>query len=329
MEKKRLYYIDIAKGIAIFLVVLGHTYRGNIVQNWLYSFHMPLFFFISGWLYEGKNNFEDGFPKFVLKRTRRLLIPYFVFLMLNFVYWIIVERHFRSFDRGPLWFLPVLLIDECIVAVVVNEIKNNNRKKLCAFLFFVVILLCIGNLGIDYDGIIGWMVRCYNGIVWYYAGFCVSGYIKEKSERFLINRSSWLYILFFLFLNLLFGCNNGRVDMYENRFNDVFLYVLAAFSGIFFCFGISAVIGRNKALEYLGKNSLIIMCTHEPIKRAIIQVISILTHASSESIRNNILIGFIIAIFVVFVEIIVIEILRLLSRATKGKRIHIFFEYIK
>lgn len=117
--------------------------------------------------------------------------------------------------------------------------------------------------------------------------------------------------------------------MYENIFNDVFLYVLAAFSGIFFCFGISAVIGRNKALEYLGKNSLIIMCTHEPIKRAIIQVISILTHASSESIRNNILIGFIIAIFVVFVEIIVIEILRLLSRATKGKRIHIFFEYIK
>ena len=45
MEKKRLYYIDIAKGIAIFLVVLGHTYRGNIVQNCITA---------------GKKNIGDG-----------------------------------------------------------------------------------------------------------------------------------------------------------------------------------------------------------------------------------------------------------------------------
>ena len=122
-EKKRLYLYDNLKFLLIVLVVLGHLIDDSTVKLFgdgggetgvpqakvfsgafvfLYAFHMPLFFFISGWLYEGKNNFEDGFPKFVLKRTRRLLIPYFVFLMLNFVYWTIVERHFRSFDQSQL-----------------------------------------------------------------------------------------------------------------------------------------------------------------------------------------------------------------------------------
>lgn len=196
-------------------------------------------------------------------------------------------------------------------------------------MLFVTILLCIGKIKVNYDGINGWMVRCYNGIVWYYMGFCFSGYTKKKIECISNNRMGWLYILFFLFVNILLGCKNGRVDMYGNRFNNVLLYMFAAFSGIFFCLGISAIIEKNKALEYFGKNSLIIMCTHEPVKRAIIQVASILTYTSSELIRNNILFGFIISIFVILMEVVVIEILRLLSRITKGRKFHIFFEYIK
>ena len=50
LTKKRLNYLDYAKGIGILLVVLGHIYN-NSVKLWIYSFHMPLFFIISGYLY--------------------------------------------------------------------------------------------------------------------------------------------------------------------------------------------------------------------------------------------------------------------------------------
>lgn len=46
--EKRIDWIDYAKAIGIFLVVVGHTYAGNALTNWIYSFHMPLFFFLSG-----------------------------------------------------------------------------------------------------------------------------------------------------------------------------------------------------------------------------------------------------------------------------------------
>jgi fucose 4-O-acetylase-like acetyltransferase len=61
LMRERLHWVDYAKGIGIFLVVVGHVLRGLInssilqpsalllfVDRWIYGFHMPLFFFISG-----------------------------------------------------------------------------------------------------------------------------------------------------------------------------------------------------------------------------------------------------------------------------------------
>ena len=41
---ERLSWLDVLKGIGIILVVIGHVYSNRTVFNWLYSFHMPLFF---------------------------------------------------------------------------------------------------------------------------------------------------------------------------------------------------------------------------------------------------------------------------------------------
>lgn len=51
MEKKRIDYLDMVKGIGIILVVIGHsTLPSDSVITWLASFHMPLFFIVSGML---------------------------------------------------------------------------------------------------------------------------------------------------------------------------------------------------------------------------------------------------------------------------------------
>ena len=330
MEKRRMSYIDIGKGIGIFLVVLGHTYRRNIVQNWLYSFHMPLFFFISGWLFCGGIDKKD-YVKFIAKKARGLLLPYAVFLILNFLYWLVVERHFRSFDQGPLWYLPVLFVVECVVATVVIWIGNRKWLFNMFMVSFGIGLICIGLLDgvFEYKGMSGWIIRCYNGIFWYYAGFWLARYIKQWIEVTTNRKNSLILIVVLFTLSIISGCSNGRVDMYGNLFNNIFLYIFAAFAGISLCMELSVFLGKNRALEYFGKNSLIILCTHEPIKRAVIQVGSMLLKTPTETIRNNILVGAVIAMIVALIEVVAIEILHSLSRSTKGKKIHFLFEYIK
>ena len=72
---KRIEYLDIAKGIGILLVVLGHNDFEVIsvfVQRLIYSFHMPLFFFLSGYFL----NAAIPFFEFVKKRFNSLLKPY-------------------------------------------------------------------------------------------------------------------------------------------------------------------------------------------------------------------------------------------------------------
>jgi acyltransferase len=51
---KRIGWIDIAKGITILLVIVGHTLIGYKVNDYIYAFHMPLFFICSGLLFKPK-----------------------------------------------------------------------------------------------------------------------------------------------------------------------------------------------------------------------------------------------------------------------------------
>ena len=51
-QKQRIEWIDIAKGIGIIAVLIGHTNSG-ILRDEIYSFHIPLFIFLSGMLFNG------------------------------------------------------------------------------------------------------------------------------------------------------------------------------------------------------------------------------------------------------------------------------------
>ena len=75
-DKTRLEYLDAAKGLGILLVILGHIYAWNpninrkILVTWIYSFHMPLFFIVSGMLIKYKN--YCNIKEFIFHRKNRL-----------------------------------------------------------------------------------------------------------------------------------------------------------------------------------------------------------------------------------------------------------------
>ena len=71
LPKKRIAYIDVAKGIGILLMILGHTMTSGWGKDVIYSFHMPLFFIIGGYLYK-----EKSVSLSLKNHFRRLVIPY-------------------------------------------------------------------------------------------------------------------------------------------------------------------------------------------------------------------------------------------------------------
>lgn len=86
-DKTRLEYLDAAKGLGILLVILGHIYAWNpninrkILVTWIYSFHMPLFFIVSGMLIKYKN--YCNIKEFIFSRIKHILVPYIVFSLCN------------------------------------------------------------------------------------------------------------------------------------------------------------------------------------------------------------------------------------------------------
>ena len=74
-ESKHILWIDIAKGIAIVAVIIGHNIDGEI-NNLINSFHMPLFFFVSGY------TFKANREKYI-KDFKRLIVPYIILVIIQ------------------------------------------------------------------------------------------------------------------------------------------------------------------------------------------------------------------------------------------------------
>ena len=72
-ENKRVQYIDIARGIAIILMVVGHVLDRGWKRNVIFSFHMPLFIIISGMFYKEKSLRET-----VKNIIFKLILPYLI-----------------------------------------------------------------------------------------------------------------------------------------------------------------------------------------------------------------------------------------------------------
>lgn len=114
MNNIRIDWIDLTKGIAIFLMVCGHTSIPLSISNWIWSFHMPLFFIISGILFNATK--YPNFNLFIKKRGKTLIIPYIIFSLITLLTihdQTLKEWLYKGWINGcALWFIPVLFFAE-------------------------------------------------------------------------------------------------------------------------------------------------------------------------------------------------------------------------
>lgn len=84
IDRQRIEWIDLSKGIGIILVILGHMQVPSLLHNFIYIFHMPLFILISGMLFKGSK---------LYKSVKKLLICYFSMSFLTtLIYYLIFFR---------------------------------------------------------------------------------------------------------------------------------------------------------------------------------------------------------------------------------------------
>lgn len=104
MSAVRYDYIDIAKGLGILMVVWAHIMITGWTHQFIYAFHMPLFFFLSGMLFQKEKYLSFG--SFVVRRSKRLLVPYVVYSVLTWAFWA-VFRYLRH-DEVDSYLMPLL-----------------------------------------------------------------------------------------------------------------------------------------------------------------------------------------------------------------------------
>lgn len=102
ISNERAVFVDTLKGIAIILVVIGHFSPKdinydfwNIIHDMIYSFHMPLFMMVSGFLYEKTTALHSwsDYLRFLGKKWRRLLAPYFAISIVVIVVKLIAQKY--------------------------------------------------------------------------------------------------------------------------------------------------------------------------------------------------------------------------------------------
>ena len=260
MERKQ--NVDIAKGIAILFVIIGHCYSGDNISNGIfkiiYSFHMPLFFIISGILYSEKEKWGGSFS--LSKKLHSFILPYFVFELLysicisfsggfvNLTKYLITTL--TLYGVGATWFLPCLFFVELLFYFM----KKQKQVRL-----LTVIICFILGLFLPFDGY--WIVigRCFIGIGFYAFGFYTKNYLLKKYKLYILLGSMIVVICTALM--------NSTIDLYSMQLGNGFLYITSSLAGSFSILCISSILETRKnffleIIKFYGRNTLIILCTH-------------------------------------------------------------------
>lgn len=205
MKANRIEWIDLAKGMAIFLMVCGHTSIPASVSNWIWSFHMPLFFLVSGMLFFPERH--TSFNGFVLRRCRTLLIPWVVFSLVVLCYTpveaVYAFSHFHNLYA--LWFLPVLFVTE-LMGFFIAKIQFWGGKLIVAICLASIGYL-LGEYGITFPFELE--VSLYATLFYMIGYVCKDALVKVKEK--------WIAIVALLLTNIILSIILPRTDMAVNQ----------------------------------------------------------------------------------------------------------------
>ena len=290
----RIEYIDIAKGIGIILVVAGHVVfndrypmpDASIIANFLFSFHMPLFFVLAGLCIKDTKVLNS---EVFLKLVVRYLVP---FIIWSLIYLGVFQWEFNMDGLGPvldpknyhylrfttlcgfapLWFLLVLFLSELLFMVLKGR-KQHSGGYWLAVMAILIALTVITDNQLDYT----WDKETTNTVIWVNimsvcralpaCFFVCVGYLAKKPLVKLAKVHGGyrfaLLILLWAIQVILCAVRNDPVDLHLYQLGDPALYFIKALNGSLATIVLCQFI-HSKVLAYVGKKSKEIMILHYP-----------------------------------------------------------------
>lgn len=212
IDENRVKWIDIAKGISIVFVIIGHTIPHGEFRNFIFSFHMPLFFILSGFTFRAPSNIKS-IPKRITKNSKSLLWPSILASIITVLgYW--TQGGGYSFDKflglaikmvdawwwasgvnvnnhsglGALWFLITLFWIRAIVDIITVLVKPKYQ-------WIVFVLLTIIGIGLGKHKL--WLPQnmdvTFVALIFFYVGI-----LWKKFEALISKYSIWILLISFL-----------------------------------------------------------------------------------------------------------------------------------
>ena len=260
--EERYRELDLMKGIGILLVYLGHSFNLNGLEmnkifiylyRTAYSFHMPLFFFISG-LFSNTGKDLD-LNKFYKGKLKRLLVPYIFINLIDFITRTLFPQLVNSKFEGIKevifygtkisWFVYTLFIIFMIFPFLDKYILKKDKYYL-----FGLFLIVLNYLKIFENIEIFSLNKVVSYLMFFYIGYIIKPFYKEKIKRGIGSKNLIFFIISIVFLSFSYKY------FYLNYFNSVIFAIL----GILFVLNISLRIKENtniyKFFNFLGINSL-------------------------------------------------------------------------
>lgn len=248
---KRLEVLDIAKGIGILLVVWAHA-KGPF-SSYIYQFHMPFFFLISGYLY----NKVDSLKVFIWKKIQSIYFPFILWNLLGGAIKWIFGLYPYTIDTfidyctkvlftltkdgqffGATWFLGSLFVVSVTYKCIDYFIENGKYKRIFLTLVFIF-TACVG-FSIDFPYM---QSRTMVLSMFYAIGVLVREYAEEFKE---FNK---LVMAVFCFLLFIAGAKYNSANMGANEYTHVLVFVIGALCASYSFIYISQYLVKTKFIK--------------------------------------------------------------------------------
>lgn len=256
MSQNRNCWLDIAKGIAITLMVAGHTPIPSVMSHFIYAFHMPLFFIASGLV----SNYEKySLMDYIKHKSYTLLLPFvcystIVAFLMYFIGELDVIDYIKSGWGGyALWFIPILFMASVLVRITFLAKKRYVRR------FIMLCLLYIGYSLRHYEISLPW-----NLSVLPYASFLVmlGEELADYKKRIEIPCRYWDTLLLAIITAVI--SNFWQLDLAWNQIIPVIPLTLGAFTGMLMAFRLSVWIKNTSTmfssiLQQVGRETYVVL----------------------------------------------------------------------
>lgn len=306
---EREIWIDALKGWGMLLIVVGHVWSLSDVPVWyiwIFSFHVPLFFFAAGL------TLKPGavpFTTFLRRRARTLLLPYFVYALLGYVFYVLgyfaaqaAGKTVAQFGYGlwqpfmgifygsvgdgllvnsPLWFLVALFVSQAAVQVLnsAHQLQTSSRYAVL-LVFFLIAAVIQEQINPPFS-----LLPAMGAAIFIQVGLTFRQH--DPVSQWMASRK-WMVFLGLLGITL-FSPTNGAVGLAGPTINQPVLFLIFALAGI----GMSVLMVRlasarwQSALAFVGRYSMGILVLHMLAIKGVKVVLSIATGTSLDVMEHS------------------------------------------